>query len=124
MTDTGTDNYINSIAALRSALAAYSASSGVAVYEYRAPQSKREKYAVWGATAIDAPFWSDDGCERFRVRGELWYYSIEPFDPAVTDLLLLFHRGGGDALVREIGYDDDLAQVVSLIDWGILCGES
>lgn len=124
MTGTDTELFINSTDALRRALTAYAERAAIGLYEYRAPQKKREKYAVWGATGIDAPFWSDDGSECFKVRGELWYYSIDAFDPAVTDILCLLHAGGADAAAREIGYDDDLAQVVAVIDWSFTHGES
>ena len=115
---------IHSVPALRDALAAFSARLDIPVYNYRAPAKKREKYAVWGVTGISSPFWADDGEQNIKVIGEIWYYSTDAFDTAVNDLLGTLWNGGADCSAREIGYDDDLAQCVWVMDWGIICGES
>lgn len=125
MTDIVIEGGIHSVTALRDALTAFSERFDVGVYNYRAPQKKREKYAVWGATAVSEPFWADDGCLNMRVTGQLWYYSIDAFDAAVNSLLHLLIDNGADCVIREIGYDDDLAQVVWVMDWAVTAdGES
>lgn len=119
MTDIIIDGGIHSVTALRDALTAFSARFGIGVYNYRAPQQKREKYAVWGARGVSGPFWADDGAENIRAIGEIWYYSIDAFDSVVNALLSLLWKNGVDCTIRDIGYDDDLAQVVWIFDWGI-----
>lgn len=125
MTDIIIDGGIHSVTALRDALTAFSARFDAGVYNYRAPQQKREKYAVWGATRVSEPFWADDGAENIRVTGELWYYSVDAYDVNVNALLGLMLGNGVDCVIREIGYDDDLKQVVWIMDWSIVTdGES
>lgn len=111
---------INTVDELRAAIK----SLPVPSYEYRAPDGIREKYIVWGCTAAGEPFWADDECLYYRLRGELWYYSTEAMDKTVNDIVSTLLLGGADCIVREIGYDDDLAQVVHVMDWSIICGGS
>lgn len=100
-------------------------STGIPVYPYRAPENLREKYIVFGATASDAPDWGDDAVQCFRIHGEVWYFSTDAFDPAVNDIMTaLLADPDCSATIRQIGYDDELQQIIHIIDWSILTNAS
>lgn len=99
-------------------------SLSVPAYEYRAPERLPERYIVYGYTSAGVPIWADDEPLKYRLRGELWYYSTTAMDAVVHEILTALLSRGADVTVRQIGYDDELSQVVHIMDWSVFCGSS
>lgn len=91
-------------------------------YHYKADPKKSARYVVWGETGQDTGLSADDCPQDVVIRGEVWYYTKTEYDATVNRICAAMSAAGISWTLTEIGYDDELSQIVYGFAWEVVCG--
>ena len=92
------------------------------VYHYKAPADKPEHYIVWGEDGSDGALSADDGPDIIPIRGRVYYYTSDEFDPIFDDICDALTEAGVSWALGTMGYDDSTNRFAYEITWRVCCG--
>lgn len=94
---------------------------GIPVYHLRAPEERADKYLHWGETSIGCLISADNQHKVERVRGQIYYYTSEEYDPLFNVLCKELNESEIEFAVTDVGYDSVQRQIAYIISWEINC---
>ena len=92
------------------------------VYHFKAPGNKPVHYVVWGETGQSDTISADDKSDTIAITGLMYYYTDDEYDAIFDDLCSALSDIGAAWVIRNIGYDDSVGQIVYEVAWEVPCG--